>query len=157
MRTVGGVVAAALLAAEFLLRFADARAGELANLYPELITLDSPASELDLPATEIGNLHHLNRYLLFAGFDLWRNGGFAHGGLLWSPGGIEREGLTFKLLLAGGLYRYHATSRSSSPCSLVPICKPTCLRLTIATTRCGVLTSAFASAPISGTSRGRDS
>jgi hypothetical protein len=44
--------------------------------------------------------------LLFSGTDLWRNGLFAHGGLLWSPGGLAREGFTFKMAIAGGAYRY---------------------------------------------------
>jgi hypothetical protein len=46
------------------------------------------------------------RWLLFSGVDLWRNGAFAHGGILWSPGGLGREGFTLKLLLAGGTYYY---------------------------------------------------
>src|SRR5262249_30394765 len=49
---------------------------------------------------------HVDRYLLFGGFDLWRNGGFLHGGLLWSPGGLAQEGFTLKLLIGGGQYRY---------------------------------------------------
>jgi hypothetical protein len=44
--------------------------------------------------------------LLFSGSDLWRNGLFAHGGLLWSPQGLAREGFTFKMAIAGGAYRY---------------------------------------------------
>jgi hypothetical protein len=46
--------------------------------------------------------------LFFSGVDLWRHGAFAHGGVLWSPGGLAHEGFTLKLLLAGGLYRYEA-------------------------------------------------
>jgi Cellulose biosynthesis protein BcsS len=46
------------------------------------------------------------RYLLFAGGDIWRNGDFAYGGLLWSPGGLDREGFTLKAVMSGGLYRY---------------------------------------------------
>ena len=72
MRCVRGVVAAAVLAAEATLRAAGASAG---------------AAELTAP-------HHLDRYLLFSGYDLWRNGGFGHGGVVWSPGGLEREGFT---------------------------------------------------------------
>jgi hypothetical protein len=45
-------------------------------------------------------------FLLFSGADLWRYGGFAHGGVLWSPDGLGQEGFTLKLLLAGGAYRY---------------------------------------------------
>jgi hypothetical protein len=44
--------------------------------------------------------------LIFSGVDLWRQGGFAHGGLLWSPSGLDREGFTLKLLVGGGPYRY---------------------------------------------------
>jgi hypothetical protein len=48
------------------------------------------------------------QYLLFSGFDLWRAGGFAHGGVLWSPEGLGQEGFTLKLLLGAGSYRYRA-------------------------------------------------
>ncbi len=44
--------------------------------------------------------------LLFAGSDLWRDGAFLHGGTLWSPGGLDVDGFTLKLLLAGGGYTY---------------------------------------------------
>ncbi|HVG52600.1 MAG TPA: cellulose biosynthesis protein BcsS [Xanthobacteraceae bacterium] len=46
------------------------------------------------------------QFLLFAGVDLWRNGGFAHGGFLWSPGGLDKEGFTAKLMAGAGTYRY---------------------------------------------------
>lgn len=46
------------------------------------------------------------RFLLFSGADLWRDGAFAHGGLLWSPGGVDREGFTLKAMISGGQYRY---------------------------------------------------
>jgi hypothetical protein len=39
---------------------------------------------------------------LFADTDLWRDGAFANGGLLWSPAGLGQSGFTLKLLLAGG-------------------------------------------------------
>lgn len=45
---------------------------------------------------------------MFSGRDLWRNGVFAHGGLLMAPGGFEQDGLLLKVLLSGGLYRYFA-------------------------------------------------
>jgi hypothetical protein len=48
--------------------------------------------------------------VLFSGRDLWRNGAFAYGGLLVAPGGFEDDGLMFKLVLSGGLYRYNAGS-----------------------------------------------
>jgi len=49
---------------------------------------------------------HVDRFLLFSGFDLWRNGGFVHGGMLWSPDGLSQDGFTLKLLVGGGQYRY---------------------------------------------------
>jgi len=45
-------------------------------------------------------------YLIFSGGDIWRNGGFLHGGLLWSPDGLDRDGFTLKGLISGGSYRY---------------------------------------------------
>jgi hypothetical protein len=56
-------------------------------------------------AWEATNDDHL---LFFSGVDFWRNGQFAHGGMLWSPGGLASEGFTLKLLLASGTYNYHA-------------------------------------------------
>lgn len=46
------------------------------------------------------------RFLFFAGLDLWRNSGTLYGGVLWSPDGIAGEGPVLKLLYAGGFYRY---------------------------------------------------
>ena len=46
------------------------------------------------------------RLILFSGIDLWRNGEFVHGGVLWSPGGLDREGFSFKGMISGGSYRY---------------------------------------------------
>jgi len=48
------------------------------------------------------------RTLLFSGRDIWRNGAFAYGGLLFAPGGFEDDGFLLKILLSGGLYRYDA-------------------------------------------------
>jgi hypothetical protein len=45
-------------------------------------------------------------FLLFSGADLWRDGRFMHGGLLWSPDGLDREGFTLKAAISGGRYRY---------------------------------------------------
>ena len=47
-------------------------------------------------------------FLLFSGGDIWRSGDFAYGGLLWSPGGLDREGFTLKAVMSGGLYRYRS-------------------------------------------------
>ncbi|MGA2311416.1 MAG: cellulose biosynthesis protein BcsS [Xanthobacteraceae bacterium] len=45
-------------------------------------------------------------FLLFAGTDLWRDGAFVDGGMLWSPAGLNTGGFTLKILLNGGLYTY---------------------------------------------------
>ena len=47
------------------------------------------------------------RYLLFSGRDIWRNGAFAHGGLLVAPGGLDHDGFLLKLMLSAGVYRYN--------------------------------------------------
>lgn len=59
------------------------------------------------PAVPPAAASNLTR-LYFAGADFWRNGAFAHAGLLWSPNGLEAQGFTLKLLLGTGLYRNHA-------------------------------------------------
>jgi hypothetical protein len=48
------------------------------------------------------------RVMLFSGRDLWRNGIFVYGGLVFAPGGLEQDGLLLKVLLSGGAYRYRA-------------------------------------------------
>ncbi len=55
------------------------------------------------------------RALLFSGRDLWRHGLFAYGGFLLAPDGVDRDGVNFKLLLSGGLYRYVAGSGAGDP------------------------------------------
>jgi hypothetical protein len=44
--------------------------------------------------------------LYFSGVDLWRNGAFLHGGLVWSPSGINNEGFALKATISGGEYNY---------------------------------------------------
>jgi hypothetical protein len=44
--------------------------------------------------------------LFFSGRDLWYHGAYTHGGLLWSPRGLDHPGFTLKLLIGGGVYRY---------------------------------------------------
>ncbi len=46
------------------------------------------------------------RFILFSGRDIWRNGIFAHGGLLYAPAGFEQDGLLLKVMTSGGVYRY---------------------------------------------------
>lgn len=44
--------------------------------------------------------------LLFTGTDLWRDGQFLYGGLLWGPAGLDIDGFTLKVLAFGGRYDY---------------------------------------------------
>ena len=53
------------------------------------------------------------QFLLFSGADLWRDGRFVHGGLLWSPDGLERDGFTAQVMASGGLYRYRSGALSN--------------------------------------------
>ena len=46
------------------------------------------------------------RFLLFSGSNIWRDGNFVHGGLLWAPEMLDRNGPVLKLVFGGGLYRY---------------------------------------------------
>ncbi|TMI98747.1 MAG: cellulose biosynthesis protein BcsS [Alphaproteobacteria bacterium] len=46
--------------------------------------------------------------LFFSGADVWRNGAFMHGGLLYAYQGLNQDGPVFKLLLNGGLYRFQS-------------------------------------------------
>jgi hypothetical protein len=39
------------------------------------------------------------RFLLFATTDIWREGGFAYGGVLWAPTGLDRDGPVLKLMM----------------------------------------------------------
>jgi len=48
------------------------------------------------------------RFVFFSGSDIWHEGAFAYGGVLWSPDGLNGEGFTLKALLSGGQYRYHS-------------------------------------------------
>ncbi len=53
-------------------------------------------------------------FLLFSGTDLWRDGQFMHGGLLWSPEGLDRDGFTLKATISGGRYRYVSGALNNS-------------------------------------------
>lgn len=119
------------------------------------------------------------RIMLFSGRDIWRHGGFAHGGFVFAPNGFDQDGLLLKLLLSGGFYRYRASDpeigmSSASTCcprycrvggsnaampnskfSSAPNFRSIIFSRTILPTGCGVVQSAFGSRPNSGTSRRR--
>ena len=56
----------------------------------------------------IGDGQDHTKFLFFSGTDFWSTGAFVHGGLMWSPNGLDREGFTLKLLVSGGTYRYQS-------------------------------------------------
>lgn len=51
------------------------------------------------------------RFLFFAGLDLWGKGGSVHGGALWAPKGLAQDGFIMKLLTGGGSYQYISNGR----------------------------------------------
>jgi hypothetical protein len=64
---------------------------------------DEPApAGIDLNST----MPEQARYLLFSSTDIWRHGGFTHGGLLWAPWRLARDGPVLKLMFGGGVYHY---------------------------------------------------
>jgi hypothetical protein len=67
-----------------------------------------PTAPAQTPALKLSGGTTPERMLFFAGTDLWRNAGTLYGGMLWSPDGLADDGLTLKLLYAGGFYRYRA-------------------------------------------------
>ena len=71
--------------------------------------LASPASAADfaLPATPASAPQDAH-LLIYGGFDGWQSGGFGHGGLMWSPGGLDKEGFIAKFMAGGGTYNYRA-------------------------------------------------
>ena len=57
----------------------------------------------DLWANGAWTNDNVARVILFSGGDIWRKGAFAHGGLLWSPQGLDSQGFTLKAVLSGGI------------------------------------------------------
>jgi Cellulose biosynthesis protein BcsS len=45
-------------------------------------------------------------FVLFSGVDSWRHGTFLYGGGNWSPGGLDRDGFTLKVLFDTGGYHF---------------------------------------------------
>jgi hypothetical protein len=82
MRGVGGVAAATVLAA----------------------VLGAAAEPLPIVGEQTGDRGI--RFLFFAESDLWRHGGFLHGGVVWSPAGLDLDGFALKVMTGGGQYRY---------------------------------------------------
>ena len=83
MRSVSGVAAAVLAAA---------LSGDVGSALAD--------SGGDTPAPR--------HFMFFTGADVWRNGGFAHAGLMWAVNGLDNNGPVLKFATGGGLYRYHS-------------------------------------------------
>jgi hypothetical protein len=75
------------------------------------IILAAPAAwgEEAHPASAVAPAGPTVMYL--SGGDVWRDGAFFYGGLLWSPRGLFAPGFTLKLLSGAGDYTYRAGSR----------------------------------------------
>ncbi len=76
----------------------------LAACPPDRADADSLIAPLDAEYSDA----EYSTVLLFSGYDLWRNGGFAHGGAQWAPAGLSRDGLMLKAIFGAGVYRYHS-------------------------------------------------
>ena len=105
MRKGGRVATAFLLAVAFCAAargaLAEIRADDDQDAYP-----GCPARPVAGPRPATSNPEPGARFLLFSTTDLWRQGGFAHGGLLWAPTGLDRDGPVLKLMFGGGIYHY---------------------------------------------------
>jgi hypothetical protein len=122
MRTGVGVAAAMALAAAFSLESgrASAESDEVGGKAPltfadewALAGPDGPDRDDGLSSLAFGPwpsttefAREQARFLLFSSADIWRHGGFGYGGVLWSPRGLDRQGVVVKLVFGGGLYRY---------------------------------------------------
>ena len=69
------------------------------------------------------------RAIVFSGRDVWLNGAFLNGGVLWSPTALDDDGLLFKFLLSGGLYRYNAGDLGGERVDRQHVLRPRRLRL----------------------------
>lgn len=50
------------------------------------------------------------RTLIFSGNDLWRQGAFLYGGMLWAPQGFDNDGFVVKAITTRGNYRYRSST-----------------------------------------------
>jgi len=71
-----------------------------------LAALARPASAQLAPVAPL--VPDPERWLVFSTADIWHQGGFAYGGVLWAPSGLDRTGPVLKLMFGGGLYQYNS-------------------------------------------------
>ena len=48
------------------------------------------------------------RFTYFSGSDVWRQGSFLYGGMLWTPAGLDHDGFVVKLTTSTGRYQYRS-------------------------------------------------
>ena len=65
------------------------------------------AATLSLPASPAAK-PQVEHFLFYGGYDGWYAGSFASGGMLWSPGGLERDGFITRFMAGAGTYKYRA-------------------------------------------------
>ena len=82
------------------------------------------------------------RFLLFSGSDLWREGNFLYGGMLWAPSGLDRDSLVVKLITTRGYYRYRSGTLGNA--SVVGALYATSVMPGVRFTRGGVTAFVFA-------------
>jgi hypothetical protein len=75
--------------------------GVLAGL---LTAAPAAGGDLTVPGSQSTSPH----FMLFSGFEGWRNGMFSHGGVLWAPNGLDQDGFILKVFTGTGNYRYLA-------------------------------------------------
>lgn len=71
-----------------------------------LICLCSGLCPTCTQAEDLSDWTNPEQYLYFSGADIWRNGASVHGGLLWSPRGLDNPGPVLKLFASEGAYSY---------------------------------------------------
>ena len=106
MRKGGRVGTAFLLAVAFYAASRSAWADDPANEDQDTHILAALAQPPSAKLTSDHPGQDQARFLLFATTDIWRQGGFAHSGLVWAPSGLDRDGPVLKLMFGGGIYHY---------------------------------------------------
>jgi opacity protein-like surface antigen len=66
------------------------------------------------PSDSLSGGTKVERVLLYAGFDIWRNGRSAYGGFYWAPDGLNNDGFITRLFVSRSLERYDAGSKRSN-------------------------------------------
>ncbi len=74
----------------------------------------SPSFAADLSLHGAPATSQDEHFLYYGGFDGWSGGGFGHGGVIWAPHGLDKEGFVAKFMAGGGTYGYLAGSTNTT-------------------------------------------